>query len=53
MENYRIIDITVTPYIVVPGKESLTLEECILWINENGGDCPLCNYTIQPSEHNI
>ncbi len=47
METYRIMDITVTPHVVVPGKESLTMEECVEWIDENGGDCPLCNYTME------
>jgi hypothetical protein len=46
METYRIIDLRVTPNEVVPGKESVTLEEGVLWIDENGGDCPLCDYTL-------
>jgi hypothetical protein len=41
---YNIIDIRQTPYLVV--IENVTLEFAIQWIDESGGDCPLCNYSI-------
>jgi hypothetical protein len=50
METYQIIDLTQVPNITVPGKESVTMEEAIIWINESGGDCPLCNYTVLKNE---
>lgn len=46
METYRIVDLTKTPNEVVPGKESVTYEEGIAWINGSGVECPLCDYTI-------
>jgi|LakMenEpi03Aug12_release.lakeMendotaPanAssembly.Ray.scaffolds.fasta_scaffold6500848_2 hypothetical protein len=50
METYSIIDLTVTPNRVVPGKEALSMEEATAWIDENGGDCPLCDYTLRKNE---
>jgi len=50
METFRIIDLTKNPNTVVPGKDSITFEEAAEWIEENGGDCPLCDYTIIKNE---
>jgi hypothetical protein len=44
METYRIVNIAENS--TVPGKESVSYEEASLWIDQNGGDCPLCEYTI-------
>ena len=50
METYRIIDLTVTPNIIVPGKESVTYEEGVAWIDATGVECPLCDYTLLLNE---
>jgi hypothetical protein len=50
METYKIIDLTVDPNIIVPGKESVTYEEGIAWIDSSESDCPLCDYTLLLNE---
>jgi hypothetical protein len=50
METYRIINLQVTPNIVVPGKEAVSYDDGVLWIDENGGECPICNYTLIKNE---
>jgi hypothetical protein len=50
METYRIIDLTQTPNVIVPGKEAVSYEEAVLWIDQSGVECPLCDYTIVKNE---
>ena len=47
METYRIIDLTVTPNIIVIGKDSVTYEEGVNWIMSSGVKCPICDYTLE------
>lgn len=50
METYRIMDLTKNPNEVVPGKESVTYEEGVAWIDNSGAECPLCDYTLLKNE---
>ena len=43
MKPYKVIDITTDPPKIVQQFE--TEHECIVSIDDNGGDCPLCKYT--------
>ncbi len=50
METYRIIDLTKIPNEIVPGKESVTYEEGVNWMDSTGSECPLCDYTLLLNE---